>query len=40
MSRLVKKGSLTTCLTTDSAVALGNSGIKSVKEWVKCNGNG
>ena len=29
---LVKKGSLTTCLTTDSAGALGNSGIKSVKE--------
>ena len=29
---LVKKGSLTTCLTTDSAGALGNSGIKSGKE--------
>ena len=29
---LVKKGSLTTCLTTDSVGALGNSGIKSVKE--------
>lgn len=32
MPHLVKKGSLTTCLTTDSAGALGNSGIKSVKE--------
>ena len=32
MSYLVKNGSLTTCLTTDSAGALGNSGIKSVKE--------
>ena len=29
---LVKKGSLTTCLTTDSVGALGNSGIKSGKE--------
>ena len=29
---LVKKGSLTTCKTTDSVGALGNSGIKSVKE--------
>lgn len=29
---LVKKGSLTTCLTTDSAGTLGNSGIKSGKE--------
>ena len=29
---LVKKGSLTTCLTTDSAGVLGNSGIRSVKE--------
>lgn len=28
----VQKGSLTTCLTTDSAGALGNSGIKSGKE--------
>ena len=32
MPRLVKEGSLTTCLTTDSAGALGNSGIKSDKE--------
>ena len=32
MPHLVKKGSLTTCLTTDSAGALGNSGIKSGKE--------
>ena len=32
MPRLVKKGSLTTCLITDSAGALGNSGIKSDKE--------
>lgn len=40
MPYLVKKGSLTTCLTTDSAGALGNSGIKSVKEYVKCSGNG
>ena len=32
MPRLVKKGSLTTCLTTDSVGTLGNSGIKSVKE--------
>ena len=32
MPHLVKKGSLTTCLTTDSVGALGNSGIKSVKE--------
>ena len=32
MPRLVKKGSLTTCLTTDSAGALGNSGYKSAKE--------
>ena len=32
MPYLVKKGSLTTCLTTDSAGALGNNGIKSVKE--------
>ena len=32
MPHLVKKGSLTTCLTTDSAGALGNNGIKSVKE--------
>jgi len=30
--RLVKKGFLTTCLTTDSTGALGNSGIKSDKE--------
>ena len=30
--RLVKKGSLTTCLTTDSVGVLGNSGIKSGKE--------
>lgn len=29
---LVRKGSLTTCLTTDSAGVLGNSGIKSDKE--------
>ena len=32
MLHLVKKGSLTTCLTTDSAGALGNSEIKSDKE--------
>lgn len=32
MPRLVKKGSLTTCLTTDSVGVLGNSGIKSGKE--------
>lgn len=40
MPRLVKKGSLTTCLTTDSAGALGNSGIKSGKEWAEWSGNG
>ena len=40
MPRLVKKGSLTTCLTTDSAGTLGNSGIKSGKEWAECSGNG
>ena len=32
MPRLVKKGSLTTCLTTDSVGVLGNSEIKSGKE--------
>ena len=32
MPHLVKKGSLTTCLTTDSGGALGDSGIKSDKE--------
>ena len=32
MPHLVKKGSLTTCLTTDSAGALGNNRIKSDKE--------
>ena len=37
MSRLVKKGSLTTCLTTDSVGAPGNSGIKSGKVSVKYN---
>ena len=37
---LVKKGSLTTCLTTDSAGALGNSGIKSDKEWAECSEKG
>lgn len=32
MPRLVKKGSLTTCKTTDSAGAHGSSGNKSVKK--------
>ena len=32
MLHLVKKGSLTTYLTTDSIGVLGNSGIKSAKE--------
>ena len=32
MPYLVKKGSLTTYLTTDSAGTLGNSGTKSAKE--------
>lgn len=32
MPHLVKKGSLTTCLTTDRVGALGDSGIKSGKE--------
>ena len=40
MLRLVKKGSLTTCLTTNSAGALGNSGIKSAKELSECSENG
>ena len=40
MSYLVKKGSLTTCLTTDSAGALGNSGYKSAKEHRFPSGKG